>query len=676
MTTTSRADDFARAAGDPLQVAGLIGAAFRLYRMIAAEHIRKDLSGKSEPTAADLIRSAQVAYSAFLPKWLSTLVPVVTTGLTWSSRETGYLLQPEILEELATGYSSRLTGQLNETTIDAAVKGFNALVNRKIPAKLALANILDAYGITNKSVKTLVMILTGNEKSRLSELVLPSVKKMRARRYIESAITDRTTVIGEHEAWNLREQGKLLAWVVAQRKGLISPSSVKVWETAEDERVCPVCGPLQGRRQSIDQPFDSGDGKIWSPPVHVNCRCSLRLRERRMEVVKSWDPKEHPRDKRGEFTNKPTAYQEIDLQRAVDEARLRVALGGRTTEEHNTARLQAVPTLPKSKLTPSLTPRLTRASLTRPKLRSGSEITHPAPAMTVARLSRPKPPLHRAPELRQMARNAQLRAGNLHNRLSDVPGQIVSGTDKTDLSGDRYAGYTRTPTPMYAVIDNESIAWNEPNTIRFNGNEVTSDPELLMDRIHEHQVRLDTEYVKNWWQNRDAYIILGNETYLIEDEALLDTLAWERETMDSIYQVSEPDIRVVREERYWTNSGKAFSPKDYYDFVNREDDLKDLEDNDTVQTRLVEAHLPASVISDSYDLGDYVEETKVELVEVQVVPEDGFYTTEHLEGPEYHANLDGMYRTTRNSYLDAAEVTDHGVIRSYQVYRVEPDESE
>lgn len=37
------------------------------------------------------------------------------------------------------------------------------------------------------------------------------------------------------------------------------------WETASDERVCPVCGPFAGRVWRAD------DGP--QPPLHPNCRC-------------------------------------------------------------------------------------------------------------------------------------------------------------------------------------------------------------------------------------------------------------------------------------------------------------------------------------------------------------------------------------------------------------------
>ena len=45
---------------------------------------------------------------------------------------------------------------------------------------------------------------------------------------------------------------------------------VKVWFTNNDDRVCPVCGPLNGKEVDIKAEFTSG---ISNPPAHPNCRC-------------------------------------------------------------------------------------------------------------------------------------------------------------------------------------------------------------------------------------------------------------------------------------------------------------------------------------------------------------------------------------------------------------------
>jgi len=62
------------------------------------------------------------------------------------------------------------------------------------------------------------------------------------------AITETTRLVGIGAQRTYRELG-FQTWV---------------WHTAEDELVCPICGPLAGESFSIDQSFS---------PAHVSCRC-------------------------------------------------------------------------------------------------------------------------------------------------------------------------------------------------------------------------------------------------------------------------------------------------------------------------------------------------------------------------------------------------------------------
>lgn len=45
---------------------------------------------------------------------------------------------------------------------------------------------------------------------------------------------------------------------------------IKIWFTNNDDRVCPVCEPLDGKEVAIDADFDAG---IPNPPAHPGCRC-------------------------------------------------------------------------------------------------------------------------------------------------------------------------------------------------------------------------------------------------------------------------------------------------------------------------------------------------------------------------------------------------------------------
>lgn len=68
----------------------------------------------------------------------------------------------------------------------------------------------------------------------------------------------------------------------AQARGYMG-RTVKVWSTAEDERVCPTCGALEAVEVEMDEEFN-GPGKSWStrlhPPAHPGCRCAVMYVEK------------------------------------------------------------------------------------------------------------------------------------------------------------------------------------------------------------------------------------------------------------------------------------------------------------------------------------------------------------------------------------------------------------
>ena len=78
----------------------------------------------------------------------------------------------------------------------------------------------------------------------------------RARRI---AITEVTRAAAEGSDASYRESG-----VVEERE----------WASSMDERVCPICSGLTGKRRNFGESFDGAS--IQKPPAHTNCRCWLR----------------------------------------------------------------------------------------------------------------------------------------------------------------------------------------------------------------------------------------------------------------------------------------------------------------------------------------------------------------------------------------------------------------
>lgn len=45
------------------------------------------------------------------------------------------------------------------------------------------------------------------------------------------------------------------------------------WYTMRDERVCPICRPMNGKRRDINGQYDTGLPVSQPPPAHPRCRC-------------------------------------------------------------------------------------------------------------------------------------------------------------------------------------------------------------------------------------------------------------------------------------------------------------------------------------------------------------------------------------------------------------------
>lgn len=55
--------------------------------------------------------------------------------------------------------------------------------------------------------------------------------------------------------------------------------TVREWLTSEDEKVCQICGALDGHAVGMDEKFIDDEGNEYdNPPAHINCRCACQVR--------------------------------------------------------------------------------------------------------------------------------------------------------------------------------------------------------------------------------------------------------------------------------------------------------------------------------------------------------------------------------------------------------------
>lgn len=203
------------------------------------------------------------------PLWLRLAVPAIQRGYELG-RISG-LTQPE-LEAIATAYAEDLGEYINQTSADAVVQGFHEQLNSKWSEQLAWHRAASAWGLDPQQMQGYVR---GNLSTKDEQF---SLLPKRAQAYIQRAVLQRAMRIAGHEAWAAMEMGKAVVWMAQKNAGTLPADAQKEWLTAEDERVCVQCGPLDHKRVLVDEQFVTPDGnKFWAPGVHPNCRCDIKL---------------------------------------------------------------------------------------------------------------------------------------------------------------------------------------------------------------------------------------------------------------------------------------------------------------------------------------------------------------------------------------------------------------
>lgn len=216
-----------------------------------------------------------------------------------------------LLYALANEHAARMGNYFHETSREAMTQGFNAYVNRKVPARAAAERVLSAYGLTPRQMSGMVTL----EPEKAVSSSVPRDLKLKLKTYVANSLRQRLKVFSLQEDHNLEQQAQQFAWMWMVDKGQMHPETEKVWFTAKDERVCPICGPLHGKAVPVTEQFVTKDGKFWVPGIHVNCRCWVKIRtpRRALELVQKdlggrelfEFNQEHPRGQSGRFRRKP-----------------------------------------------------------------------------------------------------------------------------------------------------------------------------------------------------------------------------------------------------------------------------------------------------------------------------------------------------------------------------------
>lgn len=303
-------------------------------------------------TAGALAGLADEVWQAIRPSWIRLSVPVIAEIYfkAYEAADAGDI-SFDAVTALATKHAEDLGDYYHSTSTDAMVEGFTGFVNRKVAAKTAATQVAEAYGLTPRQMRAYVAARAQWTPSISS--FTPFGLKREAAKFIVRSLTQRYKNISDQEVHNITEQGKQLAWIWQLSKGDLPAQAEKMWLTAKDERVCPVCGPLHGVKVPLAGQFHTDEGDFYSPGIHPNCRCQLRLMPNTFQVQKDLSGgvlvefnREHPRDEHGQFSavarhhDRWTRVREREFQPQFEAKHQRTMVEDREPEREQLTALQ------------------------------------------------------------------------------------------------------------------------------------------------------------------------------------------------------------------------------------------------------------------------------------------------------------------------------------------------
>lgn len=105
-------------------------------------------------------------------------------------------------------------------------------------------------------------------------------------RFAQRLLRRRSENIARTETIKASVQGQLEGWKQNRDARLLSRELVKEWIVTPDDRLCPICAPLDEVQVDVDGMFDTSIGRVSGPPAHPSCRCALGLNPPRRRTLR------------------------------------------------------------------------------------------------------------------------------------------------------------------------------------------------------------------------------------------------------------------------------------------------------------------------------------------------------------------------------------------------------
>jgi len=138
------------------------------------------------------------------------------------------------------------------------------------PARLARL-VQQTVGLTARQARGVANLDTQLRRAGIK----PSRVKARVESYRNRQLRRRARTIARTETMGALNRGKLESGRAATKEGLFN-NPEKRWVLTPDERLCPLCSPMENETVPLE---DSFSNNLSAPPRHPQCRCTISITE-------------------------------------------------------------------------------------------------------------------------------------------------------------------------------------------------------------------------------------------------------------------------------------------------------------------------------------------------------------------------------------------------------------
>jgi len=248
------------------RVAIVIAAGLLAAFALTAEGLMASTPPASPGDAADLVNKI---WGKVTPAWMRISVEAFRYAIRLGS--TAGLTEADVTS-LAESYAMGLGDYANQTSALAVAEGFAAQLNAGWSPQLAWRRASMGYGLDRQQMKSFIQPMLVRPASYETAEVPRSSRSL-----LTTLLQRRAMGLADNESYHASQLGKTLVWQFQRNQGLIPEDAMKVWRTAHDEKVCAVCGPMDGVTIPLDEMFELLTGKLVCPGAHPNCRCTVEL---------------------------------------------------------------------------------------------------------------------------------------------------------------------------------------------------------------------------------------------------------------------------------------------------------------------------------------------------------------------------------------------------------------